>query len=315
MMMGTYALLSALREHWKRPIHPVYSVETRYGPPWRGIDQVWARYGSTITNILLIVLGLTLVTTVARIVTDQAIFLLASNALLQALIMIGSGVLAAGLVVLMWLWPIAVAVTASGTIVRDREQQTWVSLLATPIAWNDLLTIKLASTLRWFNRPQQLLLWVQSILLVMVLIIAAGQLERLAGIGSPLLAVMVTALAGAQFAIGRVQDYSTACLIGLAASIHGETRQTASVFALLGSIGLVIGRILWTGILLTQYPVASPQAAILFLATGPTTTIILISTMPMIIVFLIGVPLIREILIRAGYRWVLAHLGAVAGSG
>jgi len=315
MMMGTYALLSALREHWKRPVHPIFTVETRYGPPWRGIDHVWARYGGTITNIFLVMLGLTLVTTVARIVTDQAIFLLTSNALLQAIVMIGGGLLAVGLLVLMWLWPIAVAVTASGTIVRDREQRTWVSLLATPMAWDDLLTIKLASTLRWFSRPLQLLFWVQSILLVTVLIVAAGQLERLADLGSPLLAVLVTALAGAQFAIGRVQDYATACLIGLTASIHGETRQMASVFALLGSIGLVIGRIFWTGILLTQYPVPSPQAATLLLATGPTTTIVLISSVPMIIVFLIGVPVIREFMIRAGYRWVLAHLGTVAGGG
>jgi hypothetical protein len=78
-------------------------------------------------------------------------------------------------------------------------------------------------------------------------------------------------------------------------------------------MGLVIIRIAWIGVLLTQYPVASPQAAVVLLATGPTTTMILTSSMPMILMFLIGMPVIREIMIRIGYQWVLAHLGTVTG--
>lgn len=313
MALGTFSLLIALRQHWKRPIHPVYTAESRYGAPWRGADRLWARHGGLFTNVILIALGIALFSTVARILTDQAVFWLLSNLMLQAIVLLIGSLLALVLIVLIWLWPLAVAVASSSTIVRDREQRTWAALLTTPIAWGDLLTVKLASTLRWFNRPLQLLFWVQSVFLTVGIIIAAGQLERLAGIGSPLLAVLVTALAGAQFAVGRVQDYAMACLIGLTASLNSEARQTAAIYALFGSIGLVLGRIALTAALLLTYPVPSPQAALLLLATGPTTTLILTSSLPLIIVLLIGMPLVREIIIRAGYRWVLAHLGMVIG--
>ena len=313
--MGTYSLLVALNTHWKRPVHPVYIIETRYGPPWRGFESAWARYSRGFGNALLIVVALALLTTVAHILTDQSIFFLISNALLQALVLLFGGLVTLLLIMLTWLWPIIVADAASGVIVRDREQRTLTALLTTPIPWADLLMIKLASTLRWYNRPMQMLFWVQTLLMTIGLIIAAGQMERLAGVGSPLLAILITALAGAQFAIGRIQDYAMACLLGVAVSIHSETRQTSSAFAILGGLSLVIGRIIWTGVLLTQYPVSSPQAATVLLATGPTTAIILISPTPVILMFLVGVPLIREIMIRVGYRWVLAHLGKTISGG
>ncbi len=311
--MGTYALLTTLWRHWKRPVHPVYQVETRYGPPWQPFHL--ERHSGWLLRLVLWVVGLTAAATVARILTDQSLFWALSNGLLQLECLSGGALLLLALLVLTLLWPIAIAVGASSAIVRDREHRTWSALLTTPIDWNDLVMVKLASALRWFDRPFQILFWVQSVLAMITLIVVAEQLDRLSQSGSPLLAVVVTAIAGGQFAIGRVQDYATACLIGLVASLESETRQTASVIALMGGMGMVIVRLLFTGALLLAIPIPSPQAGILLLATGPTTAIALVFPLPVILAVLIGVPLVREWLLQQGYRWALMRLGLAAGNG
>jgi len=308
MMMGTYALLTTLWRHWKRPVHPVYQVETRYGPPWQPFHL--ERYSGWILRLLLWIVGLTLAAIVARILTDQALFLALSNGLLQLECLSGRIVLALGLFVLTLLWPIAIAVGASGAIVRDREHRTWSALLTTPIDWNELVMVKLASALRWFDRPFQVLFWVQSVLAMITLIVAAEQLDRLSQNASPFVAFLVTLIAVAQFAIGRVQDYATACFIGLIASLESETRQTASVVALMGGMGMVVTRLLITGAILLAFPIPSPQTGILLLTTGPTTAIVLVFPLPVIVVVLIGIPLVREWLLRMGYRWALTRLGS-----
>ena len=312
-MMGTYALVTTLWRHWKRPVHPVYQIESRYGPPWQILHL--ERHSGWVLRLALWVVGLTAAATVARVLTDQSLFWALSNGLLQLECLSGGTVLVLALLVLTLLWPIAIAVGASGAIVRDREHRTWSTLLTTPIDWNELVIVKLASALRWFDRPFQLLFWVQSVLAVITLIVVGGQMERLMQTGAPILAVLVTALAGGQFAIGRVQDYATACLIGLVASLESETRQTASVLALMGGIGLVILRLLFTGALLLAIPIESPQKWIMLLATGPTTAIASVFSLPVILAILIGLPLLRELLLQQGYRWALTRLGTAAGNG
>ena len=311
--MSTYTLLTTLWRHWKRPVHPVYQVETRYGPPWQFFHL--ERYSAWALRLTLWIAGLTLAAVIARILADQAVFLALSNGLFQIECLSIGIVLALALLVLTILWPIAIAVGASGAIVRDREHRTWSALLTTPIDWNELVMVKLASALRWFDRPFQILFWVQSVLVMVTLILVAEQLDRLSQNTSPFLAVLVTALAGAQFAIGRVQDYATACLIGLIASLESETRQVASVIALMGGMGMVVVRLLLTGALLLAIPIPSPQAGLLLLATGPTTTIALVFPLPLILFLLIGLPLMREWVLRRGYRWALTRLGLAAGNG
>jgi hypothetical protein len=77
---------------------------------------------------------------------------------------------------------------------------------------------------------------------------------------------------------------------------------------------MVILRLFLTGALLLAVPIPSPQAGILLLATGPTTTVALVFPLPIILLILIGLPLIREWLLRQGYRWALVRLGLAAGN-
>jgi len=83
--------------------------------------------------------------------------------------------------------------------------------------------------------------------------------------------------------------------------------------ALFGSAGLIIWRVLLTGLLLLFLTVPSPQAALLLLATGPTAAITLALPPPLALLVLVGLISGREWLIRRGYRWALAHLDDPAG--
>lgn len=268
-------------------------------------------------RLALAAMLLILTITALRALTSEAFVSTLYMILLPAACLSGGSLVLIVLAGLTFFWPIAVAVAASGTIVREREHRTWAALLTTPLDWNDLLTAKLASSLRWLNRPAEILIWVQGILLAVVFILVIGQAERYTQSGSPILALIIPIIAGAQFAIARVQDYATASLIGLAASTQSTTRQSASVTALLGGVALVLLRTLLTAAFLPQIQLTSPQAFLIMLSTGPTTAIAMaFPTMPLLpATLLIIIPAVREVMIRLSYRWVLGHLGMAAGNG
>ncbi len=214
---------------------------------------------------------------------------------------------------LIFLWPVALAAAASGSIVRERERRTWAALLVTPMARDELITVKLASALRWFRAPIEVIVWLQGILTAIVFAVVIVQIGLIAPNTSPLAAFVLMIIAGVGFAFERLQDGAAACLIGLVGSLIGEVSQVSFLFALLGSAGLVLFRLLLTGILLIFLNIPSPQAAILLLATGPTAAIALAVPLPLAFVLLIGLPLGREWAIRRGYRWALAHLDESIG--
>ncbi len=313
--MGTYQLLTALWKHWSHPVSPIYRADMRYGPPWAALNM--ERWSGRVARTALALLLVALSVTAARALTNEPFFSTLYMVLLPAMCLSSGSVLLIALVVLTFLWPIAIAVAASGTIVREREHRTWAALLTTPLDWNDLLTAKLASSLRWLNRPCEMLVWVQGILLSIVLILVIGQSESLSASASPLVAVLISIVAGAQFAIARVQDYTTATVIGLGASMISETRQSASIMALIGGLFMIVSRTLLTAVFLFNIPPSSPQGVLILLSTGPTTVIVMaFQKQPFAaILLLIAIPLVREYAIRYGYRWTLGHLGQAAGNG
>jgi hypothetical protein len=316
--VGTYQLLTLLWRHWSHPVNPVYRNDGRYGPPWRALPV--GRWLARLLRIGVIAAVIVIVAALVRVVAEQQILWAVSTLLIQTACLSSGFVLLVGLCALTFLWPIAVAVTASGTIVRERERRTWAALLTIPYDWNDLLVAKLASALRWLNRPTELLIWVQGLLTVIVFILVISQTERLSEAIPAGLVVVLMVLASLQFAVGRVQDYTTAGILGLAASIISETRQAALVFSLLAGTGMVIVRILFTALLLVAAqinPPPPPQGVLILLATGPTTVLImaLVRSPLLAMVLLVGFPLLRELIIRTGYGWVLRHLGLAAGNG
>ncbi len=313
--MGTYQILSALIKHWQHPVNPVYQADMRYGPPWSAfhLEQWTAR----LIRLAIVSMIVILAVTALRALTNEATVASLYMILLPAACLSGGTVALIVLAVLTFFWPIGVAVAASGTIVREREHRTWAALLTTPLDWNDLLTAKLASSLRWLNRPVEMLIWIQGILLAVVFVLVIGQVEKVAQTASPVLALVITVVAGVQFAIARMQDYATASIIGLASSMQSETRQSASITAVLGGLSMVMLRTLFTAALLPYIQLTSPQALLLMLSTGPTTAMAMaFPTMPVLtLTLLIVTPVVREILLRAGYRWVFTRLGTAAGNG
>ncbi len=318
--MGTYQLLRGLRKHWINPISPVYRADQRFGPPWPPEEA--ARWRGRLVRFGLAVILAVVLITAGRALTGasslSALYMLA----LPAACLTGVSLLFVALTALTFLWPVAVALLVSGTIVREREQRTWAPLLTTPLDWGEVLMAKLASALHWLNRPFELMVWVQGALTVFVFLLCVSQAEQIAA--PPTVGVLIALLAAAQFALARVQDYASACLIGVGASLLAEKRETAWGAALMGGVGLVIGRVLITGLLMLNIALGvpptnetAPQAVVILLATGPTAGLVLaLKNAPWLaLALLIVLPISRELLIRFGYRWVLAHLGESAGNG
>ncbi len=316
--MGTFELITTIYKHWNQPISPVYRHDQRKGPPWQNLPlDIWftraVRLTFFIGFITLVVIGV-------RIVTDQALSWALSTLLLQTLCLSFGGIFLIGLFVLTFLWPIAIAVLASDTIVREREKRTWAALLTTPMDWGDLLTAKLASALRWLNRPTELLLWVQGIFVALVFLLVIAQSEKIAADVPTWVTLLLSFVATIQFAIARFQDYTTASVIGLAASMFSESRQNASVIALMISLGLLLGRLFFTVLMMAaaQFnPTPPPQGVLILLATGPTTSVAMaFSKLPLVaLAILVITPIIREVILRISYKWIVLHLGEATGNG
>lgn len=278
------------------------------------------RWFRRVIRIILAIGALTVAAVGLRAVSTEPGIWSVSTVMLQLLCFSALIIITSALLMFVFIWPMAVAVLASGTIVREREKRTLTALLATPLNWNDVLTAKLAAALRWLSRPIEVMTWVQGLCVVLVFVIVIAQTEKVRLVVPPWVTVLVCIAATVQFAIARVQDYSTAGIIGMASSIFAETRQTASVLAILLSSGLLIGRLLVTAIFLTLadlMPAPPPQGIAILLATGPTTAIALACTRVPGVAFAIFavVPLLREASLQVSYRWIVRRLGVVAGNG
>jgi hypothetical protein len=316
--MGTYELLTSIYKHWNHPISPVYRHDQRQGPPWQKLPL--DRWFTRAVRLLFLIGFITLVIVGVRVVTDQALSWALSTLLLQTLCLGIGGVFLVGLFALTFLWPIAIAVLASDTIVREREKRTWSALLTTPMDWGDLLTAKLASALRWLNRPTELLLWVQGLFVALTFIIVIALANKIDSDIPPWVTVLLSIVATVQFAIARFQDYTTASVIGLGASMFSESRQNASVIALLISLGMLLSRLLFTVIMIAAAqinPTPPPQGILILLATGPTGAIAMaLSRLPVLaFAVLIMLPFLREAILRLAYKWIVLHLGEAAGNG
>jgi hypothetical protein len=128
---------------------------------------------------------------------------------------IGVGIFLLGLLVLTYLWPLAVARAASGVIAGEHECQTWDVLLTTPFDRADLLLVKLASALRSFNPYAEMLLWIQTFLVAIIFVLLAGhfaQHPRATALEGTLTWLLLI-LTMAEFAVARLQDYAMSSLM------------------------------------------------------------------------------------------------------
>jgi len=210
-----------------------------------------------------------------------------------------------------FLWPIVVAAITNNTLIRERSTQTWGLLLTTPLAWRDIALAKIAAPLRWLAKLFDLIIWFHLALLLVTIAIASSQTDRISNATTSVIGIMTIVLVGAQFAISRVQDYSTACLIGMGSALITANSALSFLLTIIGSVGLVAGRLLISALLLLTIAIPAPQNAILLLLTGPTAGFVLGLQPIVLIVVLICLPVVRELLIRRGYQWVWNHLGEI----
>jgi len=307
--LGTFRLLRILRGHWHNPVHPVYQFESRYIAPWQ-LPRVQRPIGWFVRAIGWL-FALTTVITGLRFLLGWPILWTISNALILGLSVILFSLLTLIIIAFTFLWPIAIATITNNALIRERSTQTWTLLLTTPLAWKDIALAKIAAPLRWLAKIFDLILWFHLALVLITLAVAIEQIDRLSLTVSPPVAIVAALLVGVQFAVSRVQDYSSAVLIGMTSALVTRSTSMSLLLSVLGGIGLVAARLLISAILLLAIALPSPQNAILLLLTGPSTGYVLTLAGPALLIVLIGLPLAREITIRLGYRWVWDHLGTI----
>jgi hypothetical protein len=310
--LDTYHFLLALWQHWTKPTHPVYRADSKHiklTPSvlilWKFVRRIWRPVAA---------IGLVVVmTAIAEFLCGGArrVPLSLSTALFSLISVVGVGLALIAILLLAYLWPLAVAFGASGVIAVERERQTWDVLLTTPFDWADLILAKLAAALRRLNPYGEMLLWVQAFLVAILFVVVLGDFLRdvVSGVTSPVFQIALLVAAMIEFVVARAQDYVLSSLVGLIASLLTPNRQTAGAIALMMALALVLVRALLTLMLLAALPPTPPPLLVVLIATGPASVIAMAGNVLLGIPALILMIAAREALIRAMFGWLVQHLG------
>jgi hypothetical protein len=311
-VVGTYGILRTLRHHWTSPTHPVYRLEDRRivtAPTMqavrRSLSRTWRPLAAAGAVVALIVLADFLCSGTRRGSPSL------STAIISMCSVVVVGIFLLGLLVLTYLWPLAVAQAASRVIAGEHERQTWDVLLTTPFDRAELLLVKLASALRSFNPYAEMLLWMQTFLIAIIFVLLAGHFAQQPGATAleGTLTLLLLILTMAEFAVARLQDYALSSLLGLFTSLLAPTRQTASATALLLASAWVLIRALFTALFLFGLPPVTPAELSILMATGPSSVVTMALPIPVAGLVLLIMPLLREAAIRVLFRWLVNHLG------
>jgi hypothetical protein len=310
--VGTYSILRTLRRHWVAPVHPVYRLESRRNvitPTMRAVrrlvSRMWKPLAAAGAVAALIVVADFLCSGARRGSPSL------SATIVSMCSLVGVSLFLLGLLVLAYLWPLAVAQAASGVIAGEHERQTWDVLLTTPFDRADLLLVKLASALRSFNPYAEMLLWMQTFLIAIIFVLLIGYFAQhpSATTLEGALKLLLLILTMAEFAVARLQDYVLSSLIGLFTSLLAPTRQAAGAAALMLAGGWVLIRALLTALFLFGLLPVSPAELSILIATGPSSVVTMALPIPVAGLVLLIMPLVREVAIRVVFRWLVDHLG------
>jgi hypothetical protein len=310
--LDTYHFLLTLWQHWTKPTHPVYRADSKHiklTPSvlilWKFVRRVWR----PIAAVGLVVL----MTAIAEFLCGggRRAPLSFSTTLFSLISVVGVSLALIAVLLLAYLWPLAVAIGASGVIASERERQTWDVLLTTPFDWADLILAKLAASLRRLNPYGEMLLWVQAFLAAILFVVVLGDFLRdiVSGLTGPVFQIALLVAAMLEFVVARAQDYVLSSLVGLIASLLTPNRQTAGAIALMMALALVLVRALLTLILLTALPPTPPPLLAVLIATGPASVIAMAGNVLLGIPALILMIVAREALIRTMFGWLVHHMG------
>ncbi|HVO71151.1 MAG TPA: ABC transporter permease subunit [Aggregatilineaceae bacterium] len=310
--MGTWAIFRSLWKFWNSPNFPLYLYQegrhTIIETPW--IADLNALLKRMVRPFLLCVGGAIALVAFLSLCGFASYF--NSIPMFSLCFGIVAAIFLFIVILVIFLWPVPVAIAASGSIADDREHLTWELLLATPIERSDILLAKLAHSQRQINAYAELLFWVQGLLVVLIFILIIAKLgeTRHMGLIEGLLTLFLIVFSMFEFGTARLQDYILAGLIGVGASLLAGSRQAALLMAFMGAIALVLLRGLITVVLMQMIPGQQvPPAQMIFFATGPSSLVVL--TLPSILALavLVAMPVLRELAIRAGFRWLVNHMG------
>lgn len=312
--MGTYGIVRTLLRHWSTRQHPIYRADANRVtllPVTQIAEHFVRKIWRPLAGAGLVIGGLVAADFLCGGATAKPTSLVAG--LFSLCTVVSGSLLMVILLILMYLWPLAVAVSASGAIVVERERQTWDVLLTTPYDRDDLVLAKMASALRRFNPYGEMLLWTQMFLLALIFVLVVGQFSRNGSntTAELLLQLPLLVLTMIEFAVARVQDYVLSGLLGTLSSLLTPTRQSSGVLALLlASVLVLVRTVLTVGVLLTMPPV-SFTASLLLIATGPSSVVALALPIPAALAALLVMMLAREAVIRVLFGWITRHLSDV----
>lgn len=313
--MNTWTIIERLWRHWRQPTHPVYRADSARSavPPGirhllgRIVRKTWRPLGMA-SIALVMLMAADFLCRAGRRSTGSI------SAIIFSILTVGiGGGFVLGLLLLIYMWPIAVAVSSSTAIAEERERQTWDVLLTAPFDWSDLLLAKLGASLRHFHRYTEAILWVHGFLVAVVLVLALSESSRQIPGGLSPIRLLVLIVVLVDFIFARAQSYVLAALSGLTASLLAPTRQSAGAIALLISAVMVLFEALFAALVIATDPrpalATSIPGLLLSFITRPLTNIVIYWDPAIAVAVIIAGMLLREAIIVVLWRWLVQNLG------
>lgn len=304
-MMGTLGILKALRGYVLRSSHPIYRAESVYAPPV-SLNQTLKRYAHLKNVLFIALIALALLSCLETLPGNW-------NWFFWLFCFSGLGLPFLGIVSILYLLPLAVAVSASRTIAREREAQTWDTLLTTPMEWSDIILAKLAASMNRYEALLQAVPWVNLLMGSLTFLMVSSHIAHTDNPGNLSLETLqwgVAFMATIAFVIERHQDYVLANLIGASTALAANNPQTASINALGGMIGFMLLRgLLIAGLVFFAIQPRSMPELVILIMSGPSSTIAVGLPLLLAALSLVILPIAHEIVIRRMFRHLVAHLG------
>lgn len=291
--MTSWQLLRHLTAFWNALDNPVFLRETEHPPIWHG---AYARL-SRMTGLSLVFGGM-------LCYGGMLLVLYLHNLLILML-------------PLLFAWTILVGLTLAPVIVAEREKGTWVVLRTTPLSMESIVLGKASGALWWMSdllhlMVALLLLAAMGIGLLSLVITPTDTSGTPSGVPGELLcaATLLVPLGTAVvFVMDRAQQFVLTALAALAASAtshNGRSAMAAASMATLitwwADVGLAVA-------LLALYPdrmsVIGTGQLLSLAALGPLVGYLAAFSIEKTILLLLGTLLLRELAVRAMWRWTL----------
>jgi len=296
--MSSWKLLSNLVVFWNAVENPIFLRATRHSPVWY---DLYARIVNA-SGFVLVAGGM------GCYLATVTVFYFSSLLVL--------------LVPIMLVWTLLVGVALAPVVVGERERRTWETLLTTPLPVETIVLGRASGALWWLRDAIRLMIGLMGLGMIVIgligLILIAGSNADPGTLPSWLLCgatLLIPVLVAILFVADRAQYFVLMVVASLAASAAARSNRAALSAASTAAFGVWLldaGVAALALVLLPGHAFVGAGGDTLALATlGPFVGYMSALSLPTLAFFAALTFGIREVLVRALWRWTLRRARAI----